>query len=63
MRTSSRDFTDVTLESEDHDGPDDPHECGDPDYHDDWDCDEDEDGDGENNENDELEDVDDDEDL
>ena len=30
----SRKFTDVTLESEDHDGRDDHNDCDDPDYHD-----------------------------
>ena len=33
----SRDFTDVTLASEDHDGPDDHNDCDNPDYHDDHD--------------------------
>ena len=31
---SSRDLTDVTLVSKDHDGPDVHNECDDPDYHD-----------------------------
>ena len=44
MRLPSRDLTDVTLVSEDHDGPNDHNDCDDSDYHDD--CDEDEDGDG-----------------
>ena len=41
VRMPSRDLTDVTLVSEDHDGPDDHNECDNPDYHDDHDdCDE-----------------------
>ena len=31
----SRDLPDVTLVSEDHDGPDDQNDFDDPDYHDD----------------------------
>ena len=43
VRKPSRDLTDVTLVSEDHDGPDNKNEC---DYHDDHDdCDEDKDED------------------
>ena len=39
----SRDLTDVTLVSEDNDGPNDDNECDDADYHDDhYDSDEDE---------------------
>ena len=39
----SRDLTDVTLVSEDHEGPDDHNDSDDPVYHDDHDdCDEDE---------------------
>ena len=46
----SRHLTDVTLVSEDHDGPDDDNECDDPDYHDDHDeCDEDHDDDEDGN--------------
>ena len=30
----SRDLTDVTLVSEDHEGPGDHNDCDDPDYHD-----------------------------
>ena len=42
----SIDLTDVTLESEDHDGPDDHNECDDPDEHEDHDdCDDNEDED------------------
>ena len=45
-----RDLTDVTLVSEDHNGPDNHNECDDLDYHDDHDdCDEDE---GENGDKD-----------
>ena len=50
----SRDLTDVTLVSEDHDGPDDHNECDDPDNDDDYDdCDEDRDED-EDEDEDEL---------
>ena len=38
----SRDLTDVTLVSEDHNGPDNHNECDDHDYHDLDDTDEDE---------------------
>ena len=42
----SRNLTDVTLVSEDHDGLDDHNDCDDPAYHDDhYDCDEYEDED------------------
>ena len=54
MRTPSRDLTDVTLVSEDHDGLEDHNECDDQDYHDNHEeCYEDEDDDEKENEDDE----------
>ena len=47
----SRDLTDVTLVSEDHEGPGDYNDSDDPVYHDDHDdCDEDEDDDDDGDE-------------
>ena len=66
----SRDFTDVTLVSEDHEGPDDRNDSDDPVYHDDDDydddhddCDEDEDEDEDEYDEDEDEDDDEDDDV